>query len=72
MDNIETSIIGSSFTFGLFLIYKLIKKLRVNSDCNEKGFHLHIEGLNEQIRETKELLEVIIKDKIEKQEEIKN
>jgi hypothetical protein len=61
MDNVETSIVSGSFTFGLFLIYKLIKKLKVGSSCDQQGLHIHIQGLNERLQETKELLEIIVK-----------
>lgn len=47
-----TGLISTAFTIGSFLLYKIVKKYTLNSNCKNNQLHITLSSLDDKINET--------------------
>jgi hypothetical protein len=59
-DDITSSIVTSSFSIGIYIIYKLLKRYKMRSQCSQNTLHITIKDLHDKIDQQNEIIKQII------------
>jgi CII-binding regulator of phage lambda lysogenization HflD len=59
-NTVISSLITSGFSIGVYILYKLIKRFRINSNCNKDTLNISIKDLHNKLDESNEIIKNVI------------
>jgi hypothetical protein len=59
-NTVISSLITSGFSIGVYVIYKIIKRFRINSNCNKDTLNISIKDLHNKLDESNEIIRNVI------------
>ena len=59
-NTVVSSLITSGFSIGVYIVYKLIKRFRINSQCSKDTLNISIQDLHNKLDESNEIIKSVI------------